>query len=238
MSNLSRLLQEIKGNPVMYIDKPSITCLHSFLNGYLSSLSHLGFTREGYATEGFHEWMQERAKTKVSQSWAGIILFLCGSERNAFYSFFELFEKFLKQKDESKIQETEENSATEHNLTFLQFDIYNELLKGVKKRPGMYLGTNSVTKLDMVLRGYSLARREVDVPPTESEREFEGFQSWVQDKYGIKTGQSWSKIILFYSIDDYEALQRFFELFEEYQSRNKSSEVEKKVLKQRASESN
>lgn len=223
MSNLSRLLQEIKDNPVMYIDKPSITCLHSFLNGYLSSLSHLGFTREGYATEGFHEWMQERAKTKVSQSWTGIILFLCGSERNAFYSFFELFEKFLKQKDESKIQETEEkSSATEDNSTFLQFDIYNELLKGIKKRPSMYLGTNSVTRLDMVLRGYSLARREVGVPPTEPEREFSGFQSWIQEKYEIKSNQSWAKIILFFSMDEHEALERFFELYEEYKNRHNS----------------
>lgn len=223
MSNLSRLLQEIKDNPVMYIDKPSITCLHSFLNGYLSSLSHLGFTREGYATEGFHEWMQERAKTKVSQSWAGIILFLCGSERNAFYSFFELFERFLKQKEESKIQETEEkSSATEDNSTFLQFDIYNELLKGIKKRPSMYLGTNSVTRLDMVLRGYSLARREVGVPPTEPEREFSGFQSWIQEKYEIKSNQSWAKIILFFSMDEHEALERFFELYEEYKNRHNS----------------
>ncbi len=229
MNNLSRLLQDIKENPVTYLDKPSITCLHSFLNGYLSSLSHLGFTRQGYATEGFHEWMQERAKTKVSQSWAGIILFLCGSERNAFYSFFELFEKFLKQKDELKIPETEEkSSATEDNLTFLQFDIYNEILKGIKKRPGMFLGTSSITKLDMLLRGYSLGRKEVGVTPTEPEREFSGFQSWIQEKYGINSGQSWSKIILFYSIDDYEALQRFFELFEEYQNRNNRSEFDKK----------
>jgi hypothetical protein len=225
MNNLSRLLQEIKDNPVIYIDKPSITCLHSFLNGYLSGLIRLGFTQEGSETDGFNEWMQERAKTNVSQSWAGIILFGSGSERTAFYRFFEEFEQFLKQKNDSKIQESEDNLRLSQDLRFPQFDIYNEILSSIKKRPGMYLGSGSVTRLDMVLRGYSLARKEVGVPPTEPERKFEGFQSWVQEKYGIKTGQSWSKIILFYSVDEYEALQNFFELFEEYLNLNKSSEI-------------
>ncbi len=131
--------------------------------------------------------------------------------------FFELFEEFLKQKDSLRIKENEEKSRTnEENMKSLQFDIYNEILKGIKKRPGMYLGRSSITRLDMLLRGYGLARKEVGVPPTEPERKFEGFQSWIQEKYGIKTGQSWSKIILFYSVDEYEALQKFFELFEEY----------------------
>ncbi|MEH2325380.1 MAG: hypothetical protein V7K32_17835 [Nostoc sp.] len=226
MNDLSTLLQKIKENPVMFIDKPSITCLHSFLNGYLSGLIRLGFTQKGSETDGFNEWMQERAKTNVSQSWAGIILFGSGSERSAFYRFFEEFDQFLKQKNSSKIQESEDVLKLRQDLSFRQFDIYNEILKGIKKRPGMFLGTSSITKLDMLLRGYSLARREVGVPPTEPEREFECFQSWVQEKYGINSGQSWSKIILFYSVDEHEALQRFFELFEEYLNRNKSLQVD------------
>ncbi len=210
MSNLSRLLQEIKDNPVIYLDRPSIICLHSFLNGYLDARMDLGLDREGSGIEGFQDWIQEKAKTQVCQSWSGIILFGSGSERTAFYRFFEEFEQFSKQKNSSK------NQKNEDVLRLRQFDIYNEILSGIKKRPGMYLGSSSVTRLDMVLRGCSLARREVGVPPTEPEKKFQGFQLWVQEKYGIKTSQSWSKIILFYSVDEYEALQKFFELFEEY----------------------
>ncbi len=87
----------------------------------------------------------------------------------------------------------------------------------------MYLGNASITKLDMLLRGYSLARREVGLTPTDQEKEFEGFQSWVEEKYGIKSNQSWAKVILFYSMDEPEALERFFELFEEDLNRNTSS---------------
>ncbi|MEH2365892.1 hypothetical protein [Nostoc sp.] len=221
MSNLTRLLQKIKDNPVIYIDKPSITCLDLFVGGYLSQLGDLGLTPEGYPMEGFDEWMQEIAETNVIKSWAGIILFLFRSERNAFYKFFELFEKFIKQKNHSKIQESEDILRLRQDLMFPRFDIYKEILGAIKKRPAMYLGTSSITRLDMLLRGYSFARREVGVPPTEPEREFEGFQSWVEEKYGINSGQSWSKIILFYSVDEDEALQKFFELFEEYLNRSK-----------------
>ncbi|MEH2281949.1 MAG: hypothetical protein V7K90_11580 [Nostoc sp.] len=226
MNNLTKLLQNIKENPVMYIDKASITCLDSFLTGYIDGLITLGFTDiSSCGIEGFQEWIQERAKTNLSQSWAGIILFGSGSERAAFNRFFEEFEQFLKQKDDSKIQKSEDISRLNEDMSFPRFDIYKEILGAIKKRPGMYLGRSSITRLDMLLRGYSLARREVGVPPTESEREFEGFQSWVEEKYGIHSGQSWSKIILFYSVDEPEALQKFFELFEEYLNRNKSLEV-------------
>ncbi|MCC5646878.1 hypothetical protein LC607_28975 [Nostoc sp. CHAB 5824] len=227
MKELFTLLQKIKDNPVMYIDKPSITCLYSFLNGYIDSLIELGFTDiNSCGMEGFQEWIQERAKTNVSRSWAGIILSCSGSERAAFNRFFEEFEQFLKQKDNSKIQKSEDILRLSEDMSFPKFDIYNEILTNIKKRPGMFLGANSITRLDMLLRGYSLARREVRVPQTEPEREFEGFQSWIEEKYGINSGQSWSKIILFYSVDEPEALQKFFELFEEYLNRNKSVDVD------------
>lgn len=230
MNSLGILLQKIKDNPVMYLNEPSITNLRAFLDGYLSQRIHLGLDRDGAGDEGFQEWIQEKANTKLTQSWAGIILSLYRSEESAFYRFFDLFEEFLKRNNSSRIHENkikEKFKVIDNDLRFRQFDIYNELLGSLKKRPGMYLGSASITRLDILLRGYSLARREVGILPTESEKEFEGFQSWVQEKYGIKTGQSWSKIILFYSIDEPEALAKFFGLYEEYLNQNQSLEVDK-----------
>ncbi|KYC36235.1 hypothetical protein WA1_41650 [Scytonema hofmannii PCC 7110] len=225
MDNFSKLLQSIKDNPTRYLDKPSITCLHSFLIGYLGTLRDLGFALESSVMNGFQEWIQEREKTTVSQSWVGILLFICGSERLAFNSFFTDFETFLNQTESLKNKKNaeEENFKSKvDNVKPLSYDFY-ELLGWIKKRPGMYLGTSSITRLDMYLRGYTLARREVGIAPTEQEREFEGFQSWLQERYKIKSNQSWAKIILFYSMDEHEALERFFELFEEYLNSNKSS---------------
>ncbi|MEH2008284.1 hypothetical protein [Nostoc sp.] len=225
MNNLIRLLQDIKDNPVIYLEKPSITYLHSFLIGYLSTRTEMGLDREGSGIEGFQEWIQKREKTNVSQSWAGILVFSYGSDRNAFYSFFELFERFLNDESSKKDENGRSLNYSENDLKISVRPLY-ELLGSIKKRPGMYLGNNSITKLDMLLRGYSLAQREVGLPLTYQEREFDGFKSWIEEKYGINSGQSWSKIILFYSVDEHEALQKFFELFEEYLNRKKSSEVD------------
>ena len=59
-----------------------------------------------------------------------------------------------------------------------------------KKRPSMFFATASIARLDMVLRGCSLARREVGVAPTNAEKGFENFQLWIQEKYGITSNQS------------------------------------------------
>jgi|GEM_PF-660310 hypothetical protein len=225
MNDFSRLLQNIKEHPVLYLGKPSITCLNFFVNGYLSTLSDLGFTDEGLAMEGFQEWIQEREKTTVTQSWSEIIIFNNGSDRSSFYKFFELFEQFLKQKESLELDKNKAKVNLKpnhlHNWksgTYNPYRLFNE----IKKRPGMFLGTSSITRLDMVLRGYTLARREVGLDPTEEELEFEGFEAWIQGKYEIKLNQSWSKIILFYSIDEHEALKRFFELYEEYKNHYQS----------------
>ncbi|KYC41015.1 hypothetical protein WA1_23085 [Scytonema hofmannii PCC 7110] len=95
MKNFSIFLQDIKDNPVIYLGKPSITCLHSLLVGYLTTLRHLGFLQEGCPMDGFQEWIQERGKTTVSQSWAKIILFNSMDEYEALERFFELFEEYL-----------------------------------------------------------------------------------------------------------------------------------------------
>ena len=224
MNNFYKLLQKIKDDPVLYLDRPSITRLHFFINGYLSTRYDMGLDREGTILRGFQDWIQTRAKTNLSISWDMIILGTCVSERSAFSRFFELFEQFLLEKDNLQVN-PDENQANSHPISqpsnWRSLTLC-EILEGVKRRPGMFLGTSSITRLEMYLRGYDLARREMDIPLDEQEREFAGFQSWIQNQYEIKSGQSWGKIILFYSVDEPEALTKFFELFEQYLNRDKN----------------
>jgi hypothetical protein len=105
-------------------------------------------------------------------------------------------------------------------------NLYN-LLKKIQKRPAMYLGKNSIFSLQAFLDGYYFARREMGIPLTEQESEFQTFLQWIREKFNVETGQLWSSIILFHSADEKSAVERFFNLFEEFSQDNKNQQIEK-----------
>ncbi len=94
-------------------------------------------------------------------------------------------------------------------------DLY-DLIRNIQKRPAMYLGQPSISHLRTFLAGYFLACHQLGKPETEQEKHFSNFQTWIQQKFKITSSQSWDKIILFFSQDEYKALEQFFELFDEY----------------------
>ncbi len=94
-------------------------------------------------------------------------------------------------------------------------DFY-ELLQQIQKKPGLYIGSPSINGLYMFLTGYQFARRQLGIPLLPQEREFREFQPWLQKNFGITTSQSWSQLILFHVVDERDAFERFFELFQEF----------------------
>lgn len=113
-------------------------------------------------------------------------------------------------------------------------DVKNEylyhLLERIKQRPGMYLGQPTISRLHMLLVGYSQARMELGLPRTSQEEELDKFQDWIQRLYSIDSSQDWASIILGNTVDEKEAFHRFFELFGQFCNQLKSSEqVEAKV---------
>ncbi|TAE53279.1 MAG: hypothetical protein EAZ87_23920 [Nostocales cyanobacterium] len=107
--------------------------------------------------------------------------------------------------------------------------LYN-LLDRIKQRPGMYLGKCSITRLNMLLVGYSQARMELGLPRTAQEQEFDQFQEWIQNKYNISDSQGWDSIILLNSTDEKAAFYQFFQLFDEFSHRNTNDEIMKVSL--------
>jgi len=100
-----------------------------------------------------------------------------------------------------------------------------DILQKIKQRPALYLGKRSLSHLQVFLDAYTFARRELGIKVTEQEREFEDFQEWIERRFNQPDTQSWSRIILFYSEDESEALDRFFELFQDFLQSNQNSEV-------------
>ena len=93
-----------------------------------------------------------------------------------------------------------------------------ELLDKIRNRPGLYLGTNSIERLAAFLNGYYFCRKSFEFPSSKQDQIWFAFQKWVQKKYSIRTSQSWSQIILFFSIDESEALENFFRHLEEFKN--------------------
>jgi hypothetical protein len=112
-----------------------------------------------------------------------------------------------------------------------------ELLEKISKKPGLYLGTASITALRHFLVGYKFARQEMGFPPTEAELDFyQEFQPWLQNHFHLQTVNSWDKILLFKFIDEKVAFANFFLLLEEFRHRDKSLDIDP-VLLDGASES-
>jgi hypothetical protein len=99
-------------------------------------------------------------------------------------------------------------------------DVKNEylyhLLERIKQRPGMYVGQCSITRLNMLLVGYSQARMELGLPRTEQEKNLDKFQEWIESKYNITASIGWDSIILLNSPDEKAAFYQFFQLFEQF----------------------
>ena len=95
-------------------------------------------------------------------------------------------------------------------------DNFDNLLQKIQKRPAMYLGQKSIFSLQAFLDGYYFARRELKIELTEEESEFQEFLQWIRQKFNVETGQLWASIVHFHSADESKAVERFFNLFEEF----------------------
>ena len=109
--------------------------------------------------------------------------------------------------------------AFQSQRRFANMDAPNILML-IRARPATYLGSKSITKLKSFLDGYYFSKHESD-PSLSLENSHEDifwlkFQDWLEDKYQVKSNQSWAVIIRFFSRDDEAALDLFFDLVDEF----------------------
>lgn len=92
-----------------------------------------------------------------------------------------------------------------------------ELIKSIRQKPELYVGKQSLSLIQAYIYGW-VNRDEENIVDSEYLGEF---QDWIQAKYNITSTQSWASIILFFSIDERDALNRFFLLFDEFLNERK-----------------
>ncbi|BAS54351.1 hypothetical protein Q2T42_13645 [Leptolyngbya boryana CZ1] len=106
-----------------------------------------------------------------------------------------------------------------------------DLLEKINQKPGLYIGTASITALRHFLVGYKFARQEMGILPTEAELDFyQEFQPWLQRRLYVRTANSWDKIILIKCIDEKAAFDHFFQLLEQFRDRDKSQDIDPILL--------
>ena len=120
--------------------------------------------------------------------------------------------------------ETSVKTEVVNNKPEVKSEYLLDLLQRIKQRPGMYLGKCSITRLRAFLDGYGMARAELDVPRSQQEHDLNGFQEWIQERYQITSTHGWDSIILFFSVDEKDALDKFFKLLEEFLNQAKIAE--------------
>lgn len=102
-----------------------------------------------------------------------------------------------------------------------------DLLEKIKAKPGLYMGTASITGLRMFVLGYLCARSELSITNTETESDFyKNFQPWLQNRLSIRTVSAWDKIILLTCINEKDAFDYFFKLLDEFLQRDKSQDID------------
>lgn len=112
-----------------------------------------------------------------------------------------------------------------------------ELLDKIHQKPGLYLGTASITALRHFLVGYKFARQEMGLLPTDAELDFyQEFQPWLQRRFHLQMVNSWDRILLFKFVDEKIAFIHFFSLLEEFRQRDKSQDDDPLFIDERVEE--
>ncbi len=96
MVDLYDLIRNIQKRPAMYLGRPSISNLRTFLAGYCFARRQMGIpqTAQEQQFSEFQAWIQDKFNLPSHQTWDQIILFFSQDEQAALNQFFKLFSEF------------------------------------------------------------------------------------------------------------------------------------------------
>ena len=95
MDKVYRLLQEIRKRPGLYLGKPSIERLGSFLDGYYHYEFELNGMCEPDCLVGFREYIQKKYELRTPHDWVNVIQCFSYSEQDALDIFYKALDQYL-----------------------------------------------------------------------------------------------------------------------------------------------
>lgn len=101
-----------------------------------------------------------------------------------------------------------------------------DIIDEIRRRPGVYLRNYSVKNLAAFLEGYSCAAEKCGAIPNG--QFLLDFGDWVRRRFRVELSQSWENILLFHSVDEREAMQCFWQIWDEYLTEIGMSEVNRR----------
>jgi hypothetical protein len=93
---------------------------------------------------------------------------------------------------------------------------YSNMFEEILKKPALYVGNCSVSKIKTFMDGYIYAKWE-EGKNSETDP-YKEFGEWVRNRFQIKTSHGWADIVQFMSPDDAYAFEMTKKLWEEYKS--------------------
>lgn len=99
MDSYKEIIQLIREKPNLYLSERSIFCLESFLTGW--SIRNHELLPDKELMGDFQDWIQEKYRITLTQSWSKIIFFHSIDDFYAFETFFKLYDEFMKSRSQN-----------------------------------------------------------------------------------------------------------------------------------------
>ena len=87
-----------------------------------------------------------------------------------------------------------------------------DFIEKTRIKPALFIVEKSITKYRAFMDGWIFDKYS-DIPDFYILREF---QDWIQKRYEISSTHHWSQIILFYSLNEQEAFDKFLDLWDQF----------------------
>lgn len=162
----------------------------------------------------FRTWLCRRFQmtSEASVHDMSIIESFSTSDVDAFHQYFSLLTEFLSATENKGNAMAE--SETDHKMVRQDFA---EMMKAIRQRPPMYLGSATFQGFTSYLMGDERAQLDFGFAADEGRAVFRDFQKWVEIEHNnFKVHRPWFKIVEFWCISDSSAYTLFLKWLDLY----------------------